>query len=156
MPHLPHGMHMPHGIHIPHGHIDLHMKFATGHAASDIVHVNTGAWRLKAMQHLLYGPPLQILATFFTSYILTVVLFALVYLAFGSECYVLDADGVEFGFPAALYISSHVFSTVSCHTARTHLLPLPAATACCRLPPLATTSDEVTNYEPNYPDGLIK
>ena len=88
------------------------LKYAGGHLAKDIQHINTGKWRLKLMQRLLYGPPLQILSMFLFVYLAAVVGFALVYLAFGAECYRIPDDGAPFGFAVALYISAHTFSTV--------------------------------------------
>lgn len=92
--------------------VAAYLKYAGGHLAKDIQHINTGQWRLILKQRLLYGPPLQILSMFLLVYLSSVVLFALIYLAFGADCYSIPADGARFGFAVALYISAHTFSTV--------------------------------------------
>ena len=60
--------------------VAAYLKYAGGHLAKDIQHINTGQWRLILKQRLLYGPPLQILSMFLLVYLSSVVLFALVYL----------------------------------------------------------------------------
>jgi hypothetical protein len=52
-------------------------KGAAGHLrARDIVHVNTGAWRLKLLQEILHGPPAIVLMVFLIMYVLTAMIFA--------------------------------------------------------------------------------
>jgi len=87
-------------------------KGAAGHLrARDIVHVNTGAWRLKLLQEILHGPPAIVLMVFLIMYVLTAMIFAGIYMSFGKECYKLE-DESEFTFAACLWISIHIFSTV--------------------------------------------
>ena len=88
------------------------VSIAAGHLrAKDIVHVNTGAFKLELAQRLIYGSPFLVITACLFLYVASVFIFAAIFYAFGEECYKYDPM-TPFSFSTVLWISVHAFSTI--------------------------------------------
>ena len=90
--------------------VQLSLSFAAGHLrAQDIVHVNTGSWRLDAMQGLFNGPPCIVILVAAVIYVSSTCFFAAIFFSMGAGCFKLED---QFSYGVCLWISIHVFSTI--------------------------------------------
>lgn len=88
------------------------MGLAAGHLrAKDIVHVNTGAWKLAFAQRIFNGPPLVVISIALVLYVAMAVIFGGIFYSFGVDCYKLDYPE-DFDFASMLWMSVHAFSTI--------------------------------------------
>ena len=63
------------------------MGLAAGHLrAKDIVHVNTGAWKLAFAQRIFNGPPLVVISIALVLYVAMAVIFGGIFYSFGVDC----------------------------------------------------------------------